>query len=330
MENLPQPAHPSVGADILAALDAEERGFVLGMLLRADAQEQEPAPAIDAPVPPIPAAPSAARCDEAIAMVVALPRTERLRVMGVLAREALAPWPPGIENVHHDVLCDVLQAESTAVVRQMAAGGGPNAVRRAAEAELMRRRDGNTTGEPADNDLLLSSATQAALVDLQRAVLVSIVPVPPAPLGTTLHRLGRRLAVLTPSALLTEVTDAGADLLGTSLRGADADALKRAIAHVGAPWSERILEIARQDTDPHAEEDHAAGRARARVLVSATTPAESPRRTLERLGARALGDRLGREDPDQTLAVAQRLPRDLGRELLAGAEAATPSGPHAD
>jgi hypothetical protein len=54
-----------------------------------------------------------------------------------------------------------------------------------------------------------------------------------------------------------------------------------------------------------------------RALVAATTPAAHPRQTLERLGARALGDRLGREDPDLALAVAQRLSSELGQELLA-------------
>ena len=157
------------------------------------------------------------------------------------------------------------------------------------------------------------------VADLQRAVMTRIVPVPRLAKGASVRRLGRKLATLRLPDLLAELAVAGAELLGVSLRGADDITLKRAIDRAGATWSERILGAARTNTDAASDEDDKALRVRARALAGATTPGDNPQRTLERLGARDLGERLGREDPDLVVSVAQRLPPDMRREFLAAA-----------
>jgi hypothetical protein len=171
-----------------------------------------------------------------------------------------------------------------------------------------------------------------AVADLQRAVMTRIVPVPRVAKGASVVRLGRKLATLRLPDLLAELAVAGAELLGVSLRGADDITLKLAIDRAGATWSERVLGAARPIADAAGGAGDAALRVRARALAGATTPGDNPQRTLERLGARDLGERLAREDPDLVVSVAQRLPPDVRREFLQaapsfGAESGHDRGP---
>ncbi len=307
------PAVPTTIDAQLADLDAADRGFVLGVLIAGTADAGDSAAVLAL------ASPAGERCADAIRTIAALPRPERMRLLGLFAREALAPLPAGIEDVHPDALREVLRDESVETIRLITANG-PSVLRavgaavialRGAEEETLNQGD-----QAQQRDQKSGTAPADAVADLQRAVLAPIVAVPPLPPGVEPRRFGRKLTALAPAALLTALTGAGADLLGASLRGADEETLKRAAAHTGAPWAERIVGAARAgagSTDAATE----CSRDRARILVAATTPTGDPRQILERLGARAFGDRLQREDPDLALAVAQRLPSDLARELLA-------------
>ncbi|MEP6653084.1 MAG: hypothetical protein ABJA82_06975 [Myxococcales bacterium] len=345
MENTPTPGIPAL-APLLSELDAAERGFILARLLSAGAGED-----MDTLVNTGLAGASAARCAALGEAVRTLPRPERLRLVNLLAREALAPTPPGLENVHAETLRELLRAESDWVVMLVAAHGPP-ALRQTATAILAA---GPSVGsgrrfarEQQDDGALARSiltASPEAVTQVLRAVLAPVVSVPALTPGASQppRRLALRLAQASPAALLEEVAMAGAALLGTSLRGADADIVKRAMAHVGPPWGEQVRWAAASparegpstegDTDPDEADDgdaaHAAAvtqaspadpvelaeRALARHLVATTGPADTARHTLERLGARALGARLRDEDSDLVLAVAQRLPRELGQLL---------------
>jgi hypothetical protein len=307
---------PPLIAALVADLDAAERGFLLGLMQSAGTVD-------------ITAAlrnPSRDRCTAAAAAIADLTRAERARLTSLLAAEALAPIPSGIENVHPDTLRRLLETQSTETIHLIAADA-PAALRAACVTALAERDDGPLGPETA-------TALPDAVGELQRAVLAPIVAVPPAVPGGPSRRWALRLAAMAPSELRARLTAAGADLLGVSLRGADDTTLKRAAAHVEAPWSERIVASAHAPSDTaeantaEAEADtgidrtidRTIDRARARDLVAATAPDRDPRATLDRLGARALGHRLGRSDPDLALAIAQRLPAELGQELLAASE----------
>jgi hypothetical protein len=186
----------------------------------------------------------------------------------------------------------------------------------------MDRRSSETaaseTAAPADRTPD-QAATADSVAELQRAVLAPIVAVPADFPQTEARRWTRHLLALPSDALLAEVTAAGAHALGTSLRGSGDSTAERAAAHLPAPWAERVGRAARAEARP-AGDPGAAERARARHLVATTSPGTDPLHTLQRLGAHALGDRLGREDPGLAPAVAQRLPPDLALHLLTRAE----------
>jgi hypothetical protein len=302
------PEHrPSIEA-IVADLDATERGFVLGWLLSGSPQPTESLAAVLAP-------PTGERCARAAVAIAALAHPDRVWLTTRLARDALAPIPAGIENVHADTLREALRAEATETIQLMATDAPP--VVRAACADALEGRPG-TPPSPRH----ASVVAPEVVADLQRAVLASIVAVPAQPLADQRSsRWAYRLARLAPTEILTEVMRAGADLLGTSLQGADDATLRRAAAHLPPPWSERIIDRARErgTTDKDADTT-VPTRSEARALVAATPPAHDPLRTLARLGARALGDRLNREDPTLAVAVAQRLSAELSRELLLAAK----------
>jgi hypothetical protein len=260
------------------------------------------------------APPSGERCAEVLVAIAALGRADRIWLTTHLAREALAPIPPGIENVHPDTLCGALRAESSETIHLIATDAPP--VVRKASADALRARDGE---EPAARQS--STVSPEVVADLQRAVLGAIVAVPARSADLRSKRWAYRLVTLPAEEILAEVIGTGADLLGTSLRGADDATLRRAAVHFAAPWSRRVLDQATTNGDPDNELD-APTRSQARALVAATPPADDPLRTLARLGARVLGDRLNRQDPGLTMAVAQRLPAEVGRELLRAANAA--------
>lgn len=349
MENTPTPDLSPL-APLLAELDAAERGFVLARLLSAGAGED-----MDTLVNTGLGGPSAARCAALGDAVRTLPRPERLRLVNLLAREAIAPTPPGLQNVHPETFRELLRGESDWVVMLVAAHGPP-ALRQTATAILAAGRgvgSGRNFAPQQENEgaqiRSILTASPEAVTQVLRAVLAPVVSVPdPTPgVNEPPRRLALRLAQSAPAALLEEVAMFGAVLLGASLRGADAETVRRAMAHVGPHWDEQVRRAAASpagggpnadgDTDPdEGEASHPATvtqaapvqpaqlaeSALARHLVSTTRPADTARHTLERLGARALGALLCDEDSDLVLAVAQRLPRDLGQLLREAAAVA--------
>src|SRR3569623_957762 len=99
----------------LSSLDAVERGCVLGALLLGTAVDAGAA----ASRPP----PSRERCAAALAALGALPRAERLRLTGGMAREAMAPLPAGLEAVPPEPLAAALDGAAQLGRRRAEAEG---------------------------------------------------------------------------------------------------------------------------------------------------------------------------------------------------------------
>jgi alkylated DNA nucleotide flippase Atl1 len=205
-------------AAALAELDATERGFLLGISLLAGGDPQHPPVAVLAGA-------AGGRCRRAAAALHELPRAERLRWAGVLAREALAPVPPAIDEVHPEWLRRILEAESDDVVRLVAVDGPP-ALSGAAAAVLADRGAGGAAAPPAP-----AGALAEAVVELRRAVLAPIVPVPPLPAGVVPERRARLLLARPPADLAAEVgTPEQARGLGVALADAEEGDLLLALA----------------------------------------------------------------------------------------------------
>jgi hypothetical protein len=285
---------------IVSDLDALERGFLLGVLVAGGTDQRDVALSLMGP--------SADRCADAVQKMLTLPRADRVRHIGALAREALEPVPAGIHNVHPEILRALLDAESSDTIRLIATNA-PSIVQAAATATLANRSD-----DPATESHAAAPAPDV-ISDLQRAVFAPIFAVPTASLDQRPQRWALRLLHLAPAELLHTLTDAGADLLGASLQGAPDDVLKRAAAHIEAPWSDRITRVAGDSAGSPDPDAYVFSRETARGLVAATPPAASPRQTLERLGARAIGHRLRVDDPHLAVALAQRLPPALAEQL---------------
>ena len=124
---------------------------------------------------------------------------------------------------------------------------------------------------------------------------------------------------MAPEALLSELTAAGAELLGISLQGAEPARIEHAAALAGPPWTERIRAAAHGQGFAATDGGPPWTIKRARALLAATGPANTPLETLRRLGASALGARLRVDDPGLVPAVAQRLPAELAQWLRASA-----------
>jgi len=348
------PTMAASGNEILDPLDAAERGFVLGALLLHPGGDADSAVALEPP--------SDARCGEALARIAALPRTERVKLTRQLAREAVAPIPAGIEEVPEAVLAALLRDEPPDILRLVEPSAPRSvrqmiAARLAVEPPPPTRPPVSLIDEPrhqVSSDRSMARGRSATsrvseqptrpldppprldegggpngpspelVLELQRALFSRVVPVLGAAPGSdpTAGTTARRLLLLDPARLLTELSRRGASVLGHSLRGARRDVILRAAALAGAPWSEAILAVAEsraEDGPPELD------RAAALELVAALAPAPDPRETVTRLGARAAGAQMtwegerGLGGADQARAVAQRLPPAIAAELLAGA-----------
>ena len=194
----------------LGTLDATERGFVLGALLLASAGED------DALTRPLPSR-SRARCGSALAALRALPRAERLRLTTELGREAVTPFPAGIEAVHVDHLRAVLEEESPPTLALLLRDA-PACVAAAARAEL-------TATGIAESDLGDLAVDAGVLAEVQRAALATIIAVPPASAGATRDRWALALAQGPAAALAAQSTAAGARALGRRLAAEEAGEL---------------------------------------------------------------------------------------------------------
>jgi len=193
----------------LLPLDAVERGFVLGVLLLGTAEDGD----LTAPL----LSPSRERCAAALAAISALPRADRVRVTGAMAREAMTAFPAGIETVNPEQLAAALAGESPATLA-LIARGAPRAVQ-AAMAMATGTRDGQGEGPAASSEL---DATLVA--ELQRAALAPIAALPPRSDVTPERRALALLEGPLP-ALLAETTRLGAPALGRQLADAERDGL---------------------------------------------------------------------------------------------------------
>ena len=191
----------------LASLDAVERGFVLGALLLGTADDA----GVTAPLPP----PSRERCAAALAALAALPRAERIRLTGAMARDAMAPLPAGIEAVHPEQLAAALAGESTATV-SLVARGAPRALRAALLQAGGAEHDPEATGDLMAGALEAGALDPSLVTELQRAALAPIAALPPRGDGP-IQRRALALLHQGPVALLAEAAEGGAALLGRRL-----------------------------------------------------------------------------------------------------------------
>jgi hypothetical protein len=292
----------------LSELDATERGFVLGLLLLGAADND------DATAPLLP--PSRERCAEALAALRALPRGERLRATGAMARDAMAPLPAGIENVAVEQLRVALGGESAQTLA-LVAHETPAGVKAAARDLLAMMNSAGAAERAVD-----ASVDSSLVAEVQRAALAAIVAVPPVSAAALPDRWDLRLAALSAAACLAEVTVAGARCLGFSLRGEDATIISRAARRVGPPWDGHVVAAASERVEA-LEGGEAGDDAAARACVAAVKASDDVRETLSRIGARALGTRFagqnagGLGSADLVVALAQRLPLAIGEELIA-------------
>jgi|GEM_PF-2879855 len=199
----------------LASLDAVERGFVLGALLLGAAEDA----GLTAPLLP----PSRERCAAALAALAALPRAERIRLTGAMARDAMAPLPAGIEAVHPEQLAAALAGESPATVA-LVARGAPRALRAALLEAGGGQPDPEATGDALASALESGALDPSMVTELQRAALAPIVALPPRGDGPS-ERPALAMAHLGTPALLVEAAEGGAAALGRRLSNAEGDGL---------------------------------------------------------------------------------------------------------
>src|SRR5262245_39448448 len=280
--------HPGV-----AGLSLEEKGFVLGAALArmppARAETRLPGPA-------------GARCAAALAALADEPRPARAAAIAALTTLIRAPVPAGIDRIHPDWLRERFERESTAVVRA-AAVGLPGEVRRiAADVRRARGEDGRAL-EPD------GSVGAHGVAALQRTVFAGLVPL--AGPGGPSTPVARELAALAPADLVRAIETRGAETLGRSLRGAPAGVVASAAAALGSPLAAIVLEASRAEGDADARE-----RAR-RIVAAAGVPATGTAALA--IGTQAIADALATEGGAAVMAIAQRLPPEAGRRLLAAA-----------
>lgn len=249
--------------------------------------------------------PAGARCAAALAALGDEPRAARAAALAALAALVRAPVPGGIERVHPDWLRERLERESSAVVRAVAAGL-PDDVRRIA-AEVLRAR-----GEEPPADEPRTDIGGDGVAALQRVVFGGLVPL--AGTGAPTTPLARELAALSPAPLQRAIETRGAETLGRSLRGAPAAVVARAAASVSEPLAAIVLDAAR---GPAGDGDGDARESARRLVAAAGVPATGD--AAAAIGLYATAAALNDEGGAAIQAVAQRLPPELGRRLLAAA-----------
>jgi hypothetical protein len=281
--------HPGV-----AGLSLEEKGYVMGAALA-----RTPPADVAARLP----GPTGARCAAALAALGDEPRAARVSALATLAALVRAPVPAGIERVHSGWLRERLERESTAVVRA-ATAGLPDEVRRVA-ADVLRARGEDAHGAAPD-------AGADSVAALQRVIFAGLVPLAGA--GAPATPIARELVALDAADLVRAIEARGAETLGRSLRGAPAGVVARAAASVSAPLAAVVLEGSR---GPAGDGD-AAARDDARRLVAAARAATTGEAVVV-IGLLAIAAALESEGGAAIRAIAQRLPPELGRRLLAAA-----------
>jgi hypothetical protein len=266
---------------VSGTLSPEERGFVAG-LCRLGAEK----PAVD----------RALAGAEALRAWLALrdqPHAQRVTALGDLLRDALAPLPLALAELHPSWMLETLAAEPSGLALALA------------EGTPVEGLVAHPAGEGSEVAWPLDPETR---FELRRLAFVSLEPLAAEPAGP----LGRELAALDGELLEREVCRLGARTVGTSLAGSPLELRARAMASTGAPWSVEIAAAAARPTDPAARE-----RARQLVARAAGMPALTSGHRLRAVGLLTLGPLLAAEGAGSALRVAGRLPVELGRALLA-------------
>ena len=246
--------------------------------------------------------PDAAACRAALAALGAMDRAERAHAIAGLLRQARAPVPDGIENVHPGWLRAALESEVTPILRAIVAGLPPE-VGAVAREIIAARGEGDAAEEtPAIAD--------APLAELRRAAFAMLVPMPRR---TDAEHADAppwlRLAVLPFPALLAEIERRGATTLGTSLAGAPPAVAARAAASAGAR-SGRSCSRRRGDRRRVEERERARALVAAAARVAETNVGFDDDRGLAGAGERAGGS------AGAAQVIAQRMPPRLGRIML--------------
>jgi len=283
------PVHPAV-----AALSLEEKGFVLGALL-ARMQPAEGAARIGGD--------AGARCGAALATLAAETRAGRAAAVATLTALVRAPIPAGLARIHPDWLRERLGCEPSAVVRAIT-GALPEEVRGVA-FDLLRER--------GDDKPMADRRVAPGFVALLRTLFAGLVPMAGA--GAPVTPIARELAALEPRDLVHAIETRGAEVLGRSLRGAPGAVVARAAASLGERLAPVLLEGARGQLG---KDDTAARDEARRFVVAAGAPAAGD--AAFAIGVHVLAAALRGEGDGALRVVAQRLPLEAGRRLLAAAE----------
>lgn len=206
---------PTPADAALATLDAVERGFVLGALLLGTADDADATTPLQSP--------SRERCAAALAALGGLPRAERLRLTGAMARDAMAPLPAGLETVHPEQLAAVLAGESAATV-SLVARGAPRALRTALLKAGGGEHDAEAAADVVAGALASGQLDPSLVAELQRATLAPIAALPPRG-ETTPERMALALVHGPAAALLAELAEWGPGELGRRLSDDEGDGL---------------------------------------------------------------------------------------------------------
>jgi hypothetical protein len=275
----------------LQALDPAERAFVLGSTVLGLGPENAGRLA----------PPAGERCAAVLQAIARIPREQKAARIAQLARELGAPFPPAVEVVHPSWLPKALAAEPSDFLPALVAGAPP-AVRQAVGEVMQARR---AEGEPANP----ASLSPELAGELRRVIFGSLrhaFATTSGPLAPVLERSG-------PGSLL-EVRRLGARALGASLGGSPPEVIARAMAVVGGTYAGDLRQAAERVDETSRREGEAD------VRAAASDPASTSEERLERIGFRAVV-RLARKESDEVKrALALRLPRDLGKQLLSGGD----------
>jgi hypothetical protein len=289
--------------NLLGALPPAAAGFVLGIALGgASADEFAPAGAL------VQGAHGEA-CRAALRALGALPREQRAQSLAQLAGAANRAIPAGVERIHPGWLRAALDGEATAILLALVAGLPAEVV--AVADEIVEARD-------EDPSLRAPAELEAeALAELRRALFAAFAPMPdPAAAARSDAPADapewRRLAALSPAALLDRLARTGAELLGASLHGAPPVVIARAAAGAGEAAGATVLASATGAVSP-AQREHA------RSLVAAAAPLCQESSALglaQAIGLIALAEMLAQQEADAAPVLAQRLPPAIGQLLL--------------
>jgi hypothetical protein len=268
----------------VAALAADERGVLLGVLQGGGAPERL-------------AGPGAERCRAALISLADLSEDERARERDALVAALAEPLPASLARVHPGWLRRALEAEPSPILRAAAAGLADEVVRVA--DEILRGRG----DAPVERE-----SRGPGVAALRRALFAALEPMPNAHDGP---RRAGELCALPFEALAREIDRRGAVTLGLALAGAPDAALARAAAGVGEPLARVVIASAKGGAGSEA-------RAEARAAVARVPAAEAARGAARAVGLRVVARSLLEAEGAAALAaVAQRLPPAMGDALLA-------------